>query len=144
LVAKQSTSTKVKFIKRASKEKMELNTALIEKRNLLLGIKGYCTDLSETQLYSQQVIDRYHHLWRVEQSFRMIKFDLEARPIYPQRGDAIRSLICFLALLIEKYLELTTKMSLRNARLLVWNTESHIRIWLRKKLSDLFLQLLKL
>jgi hypothetical protein len=130
LVAKQSTGTKVKFIKRVSKERIELNTALIEKRKLLLGIKGYCTDLSEDQLSSQQAIDRYHHLWRVEQSFRMSKFDLEARPIYHQKQDAIRShvLICFVALLIEKYLELTTQMSLRNIRHLVWNiTESHIR-----------------
>jgi hypothetical protein len=136
LVAKQSTGTKVKFIKRVSKEKIELNTALIEKRKLLLGIKGYCTDLSEAQLSSQQVIDRYHHLWRVEQSFRMSKFDLEARPIYHQREEAIRShvLICFVALLIEKYLELTTKMSLRNIRLLVWNiTESHIRDMITKE-----------
>ena len=136
LVEKQSSGTKVKFIKRVSKEKIELNTALIEKRKLLLGIKGYCTDLSEVQLSSQQVIERYHHLWRVEQSFRMSKFDLEARPIYHQKEDAIRShvLICFVALIIEKYLELTTKMSLRNIRLLVWNiTESHIRDTLTKE-----------
>lgn len=136
LVAKQSTGTKVKFIKRISKEKIELNTVLIEKRKLLLGIKGYCTDLSEDQLSSQEVIDRYHHLWRVEQSFRMSKFDLQARPIYHQREDAIRShvLICFMALLIEKYLELTTNISLRNIRLLVWNiTESHIRDMLTKE-----------
>lgn len=136
LVAKQSTGTKVKFIKRVSKEKIELNTALIEKRKLLLGIKGYCTDLSEDQLSSQQVIDRYHHLWRVEQSFRMSKFDLEARPIYHQKEEAIRShvLICFVALLIEKYLELTSQMSLRNIRLLVWNiTESHIRDTITKE-----------
>jgi hypothetical protein len=137
LVAKQSTGTKVKFIKRVSKEKIELNTALIEKRKLLLGIKGYCTDLSEDQLSSQQVIDRYHHLWRVEQSFRMSKFDLEARPIYHQKEDAIRShvLICFMALLIEKYLELTTHMSLRNIKFLVWNiTESNIRDMLTKEI----------
>ena len=57
LVAKQSSGTKVKFIKRVSKEKIELNTALIEKRKLMLGIKGYCTDLSEDQLPSQQVIE---------------------------------------------------------------------------------------
>lgn len=62
LVAKQSSGTKVKFIKRVSKEKIELNTVLIEKRKLLLGIKGYCTDLLEDQLPSQQVIERYHHL----------------------------------------------------------------------------------
>jgi len=136
LVAKQSTGTKVKFIKRVSKEKVELNTPLIEKRKLLLGIKGYCTDLSENQLSSLQVIERYHHLWRVEQSFRMSKFDLEARPIYHQKEKAIKShiLICFTALIIEKYLELTTKMSLRNIRLLVWNiTESHIRDTITKE-----------
>ena len=130
LVAKQSSGVKAKFIKRVSKEKIVLNTALIEKRKLLLGIKGYCTDLPEAQLPAQQVIERYHHLWRVEQSFRMSKYDLEARPIYHQKEEAIKShvLICFLALIIEKYLELTTQMTLRNIRVLVWNiTESHIR-----------------
>jgi transposase len=65
MVAKQSSGAKAKFIKRVSKEKIELNTALIEKRRLLLGIKGYCTNLSELQLPAQQVIERYHHLWRV-------------------------------------------------------------------------------
>lgn len=130
LVSKQSSGAKAKFIKRVSKEKIVLNTALIEKRRLLLGIKGYCTNLPESKLPAQQVIERYHHLWRVEQSFRMSKNDLEARPIYHQKEDAIKShiLICFLALIIEKYLELTTQMTLRKIRLMVWNiTESHIR-----------------
>jgi len=130
LVAKQSSGAKAKFIKRVSKEKIELNTALIEKRKLLLGIKGYCTNLPESQLSSKEAIEKYHHLWRVEQSFRMSKYDLEARPVYHQKEEAIRThvLICFLALIIEKYLELTIQMSLRNIRLLVWNiTESHIR-----------------
>jgi transposase len=130
LVAKQSSGTKAKFIKRVSKEKIELNTALIEKRRLLLGIKGYCTNLQESQLSAHEAIERYHHLWRVEQSFRMSKHDLETRPIYHQNENAIKAhvLICFLALIIEKYLELTTHMSLRNIRLLVWGiTESHIR-----------------
>lgn len=130
LVAKQSSGTKAKFIKRVSKEKIVLNTGLIEKRRLLLGIKGYCTNLPESQLPAQQVIERYRHLWCVEQSFRMSKNDPEARPIYHQNEDAIKShiLICFLALIIEKFLELTTQMTLRKIRLLVWNiTESHIR-----------------
>ena len=136
LVAKQSSGNKAKFIKRISKERIELNTALIEKRKLLLGIKGYCTDLSEAQLPSQQAIERYHQLWHVEQSFRMSKFDLEARPIYHQKEESIRShvLICFVALIIEKYLELTTKMSLRAIRTLVWSiTESHISDTLTKE-----------
>lgn len=130
LVAKQSLGNKAKFVKRISKEKIELNTALVEKRKLLLGIKGYCTDLSEGQLSSNEVIERYHQLWRVEQSFRMSKFDIEARPIYHQKEDAIRShvLICFVALLVEKYLELKTNISLRKIRMMVWEiTESHIQ-----------------
>lgn len=136
LVAKQSTGSKAKFIKRISKEQIELNVALIEKRKRLLGIKGYCTDLTEEQLSNQLVIERYHHLWRVEQSFRMSKFDLEARPIYHRKEDAIRShiMICFAALIIEKYLELSTNLSLRNIRLLIWNiTETHIRDSLTKE-----------
>jgi transposase len=137
LVAKQSSGSKVKFIKRISKEKIELNLDLIEKRKLLLGVKGYCTDLPERQLPNEQVINRYHQLWHIEQSFRMSKFDLQARPIYHRKEDAVRShiLICFVALIAEKYLELTTKLSLRDIRFLVWNiTESHIQDKLTKEI----------
>ena len=76
MVAKQELKVKTRFIRKVTKEKIELNTELIEKRRLLLGIKGYCTDLSEQQLSNEMVIDRYQQLWRVEQSFRMSKFDL--------------------------------------------------------------------
>jgi transposase len=137
LVAKQSLGNKAKFVKRVSKEKIELNTALIEKRKLLLGIKGYCTDLPEEQLSNKDVIDRYHQLWHVEQSFRMSKFDLEARPIYHRKEDAIRShvLICFVALMAEKYLELKTNTSLKKIRILVWDlTESHIQDSITKEI----------
>lgn len=130
LVAKQSTGSRARFIRKISKEKIELNTCLIEKRKLLLGIKGYCTDLPEDKLANQAVIDRYHTLWRVEQSFRMSKFDLQARPIYHSKEEAIKShiLICFVALMVEKYLELKTKMTLRDIRQIVWDiTESHIQ-----------------
>jgi transposase len=137
LVAKQSSGSKAKFIKKISKEKIELNVDLIEKRKLLLGIKGYCTDLPEAQLSNEIAIDRYHQLWHIEQSFRMSKFDLQARPIYHRSEDAIRShiLICFVALIVEKYLELTTKLSLRDIRFLVWNiTETHIQDKLTKEI----------
>ena len=51
----------------------------------MLGIKGYCTNLPEQQLSNQMVIDRYHQLWHIEQSFRMSKFDLQTRPIIPSK-----------------------------------------------------------
>lgn len=136
LVAEQSSGKGAKFVKRISKEKVELNKPLIEKRKLLLGIKGYCTDLTEENLSNEKVISNYHNLWRIEQSFRMSKTDLETRPIFHRKEDAIRShvLICFVALIIEKYLELETKLSLRDIRFLIWNiTETHIQDRLTKE-----------
>lgn len=76
MVALQDVKVKAKFVRKITKEKIELNTELIEKRRLLLSIKGYCTDLPEQQLSNRMVIERYHQLWHVEQSFRMSKFDL--------------------------------------------------------------------
>lgn len=136
LVAEQSTGKGVTFVKKISKGKVELNKSLIEKRKLLLGIKGYCTDISEEKLSNEKVIENYHNLWRIEQSFRMSKNDLETRPIFHRKQDAIRShiLICFVALMIQKYLELTTKLSLRDIRFLIWNiTETYIQDTLTKE-----------
>ena len=101
-----------------------------------MGIKGYCTDIAESNLSNEEVIARYHNLWRVEQSFRMNKNDLETRPIFHHKEDAIRShvLICFVALIIEKYLELSTNLSLIKIRDLIWDiTETHIQDKLTKK-----------
>jgi transposase len=66
----------------------------------------------------------------------MSKFDLQTRLIYHQKHDAIKAhvLICFVALMAEKYLELTTKLSLREIRFLLWNiTETHIQDNLTKE-----------
>jgi transposase len=136
LVARQQMKVRAKFVKKVSKEKIELNTELIEKRQLLLGIKGYCADLSQERMPNEMVINHYHQLWHVEQTFRMSKFDLQTRPIFHQKQDAIKAhvLICFVALIVEKYLELTTKLSLREIRFLVWDiTETHIQDNLTKE-----------
>lgn len=136
IVAGQTLNKTAKFVKRITKEKVTLNESLIEKRKLLLGIKGYCTDIPLKKLPDEKVISYYHSLWRIEQSFRMSKTDLQTRPIFHYKEDAIRShvLICFVALIIEKYLELKTLLSLREIRFLIWSiTESHIQDNLTKK-----------
>ena len=135
-IAKKSSGKRAKFVKKLSDEAVELNKTLIEKHKLLLGIKGYCTNIPESDLSNEEVIARYHNLWRVEQSFRMSKSDLETRPIFHYKEDAIRAhvLICFAALIIEKYLELSTRLSLVKIRDLIWNvTETHIQDKLTKK-----------
>jgi transposase len=129
-VSQQSSGKGTKFVKRVSKEIVELNKPLIEKRKLLLGIKGYVTDIPEEKMSNEKIVEHYHNLWRVEQTFRMSKNDIQSRPIFHFKEDSVRShvLICFVALMIEKYLELTTKMSLRQIRDIIWNiTEAHIQ-----------------
>jgi len=55
----------------------------------------------------QDIIDMYHGLWKIEQTFRVTKSDLEARPVYVSREDRIAAhfLTCFISLLIVRILE---------------------------------------
>ena len=54
------------------------------------------------------IIDTYRGLWRIEESFRVTKSELEARPVYVSRIDRIQAhfLICFVSLVIIKLLQL--------------------------------------
>ena len=49
----------------------------------------------------------YRVLWKIEQTFRVTKSELEVRPVYVSRKDRINShfLTCFIALLIVRILE---------------------------------------
>ena len=76
-----------------------------------------------------EVIAYYHDLWHVEQAFRMSKSDLKARPIFHRTQEAIRAhmLVCFMALMMGKYLEIKTGRSLRQIREELWQVhEIHL------------------
>jgi hypothetical protein len=136
---------RVKFIKPDNDNSYVLNTELIEKTTLLLGIKGYYTNLG-AEVSDQLIIEHYHNLWRVEQAFRIAKSDLQMRPIYHFKQHAIRThvLICFMALAVCKYMELKTGKSIghivkalkvvTDARIL--NTLSGEEIIMRSEIKD--------
>ncbi len=119
IIKSPSKNTKAKFVK-AHNEALKLNEELIQKTTKLLGIKGYYTDLSEKELPTNKVIERYHELYRVEQAFRVAKSDLETRPVFHFKEEPIKLhlLICFLALVISKHIEIKTGISIRR-----FNTE---------------------
>ena len=56
---------------------------------------------------NEQVYDIYHNLWRIEQSFRIMKSELDARPVYCQTENTIKGhfLICYLSVLVMRILE---------------------------------------
>lgn len=62
---------------------------------------------SETAMDAQEIYAVYHHLWRIEESFRIMKSDLDARPVYLQKEDSIKGhfLICYTAVLLTRLLQ---------------------------------------
>jgi transposase len=114
LLERPSKAKKLKFIQ-TKDQKIELNEKLIEKTQKLLGIKGYYTNLQETIADNKTIIERYHELYKIEQAFRISKNDLQTRPIFHFKEQPIQLhlLICFVALVISKHIELQAGVSIR-------------------------------
>ncbi len=61
-------------------------------------------------------MEQYRELYRIEQAFRRSKSDLQTRPIFHYREEPIKLhlLICFMALVISKHIELKTETSIKS------------------------------
>lgn len=146
LVASKEQGRRAKFVTVKNGVEYILNFELMKKTERLLGIKGYYTNIPKTQAGDQDILDHYRNLWHVEQSFRMTKSDLAARPIFHHRDEAVKThiLICFMALVMGKLLEIKTGLSLRRVIDLLWSvTDAHIvdtvthdNIILRSEISE--------
>ena len=87
------------------KIKVSMNEELIKKSLELAGYNLLVT--SEISMSDKDVYDAYHNLWRIEESFRIMKSQLDARPVYLQKKDTIigHFLICYLAVLLTRLLQ---------------------------------------
>ena len=87
------------------KIKVTMNEKLIKKNLELAGYNLLVT--SEIAMSDKDVYDAYHNLWRIEESFRIMKSQLDARPVYLQKEDTIvgHFLICYLAVLLTRLLQ---------------------------------------
>ena len=67
----------------------------------------YAIVTSELEETDEKIIDIYRGLWKIEESFKITKSDLESRPVYLSREDRIDAhfLTCFIALVLERILE---------------------------------------
>jgi transposase len=67
----------------------------------------FCIITSELAYDERQIRQAYGGLWRIEQSFRILKSDLYARPVFVSKTEHIRAhfLICFVALLIIRIIQ---------------------------------------
>ena len=79
-----------------------------EKINEDLKLAGYnLLVTSELHMSSAEIYTAYHNLWRIEESFRVMKSQLDARPVYLQKEETITGhfLICYLAVLLSRLLQ---------------------------------------
>lgn len=88
----------------ANKKVFSLNTTAIEKEQEYDGFYAVCTTLEDD---ISEIIKINKKRWEIEESFRILKTDFKARPVYLKRDDRIKAhfTTCFLSLLIYRILE---------------------------------------
>ena len=113
-MAREDLGDATKYIKVTSKDKngkkvkpvVELDQ---DKINEDLKYAGYNLMVtSELDMEPLQIYETYHSLWKIEESFRITKSFLDARPVYAQKKETIYGhfLICYLSLFLLRVLEI--------------------------------------
>ena len=82
---------------------------------MLVGLKGYVTNIAADTMPADQIVASYHDLWHVEQSFRMSKTELAARPMFVWTRNAIEAhlTIVFTALAVSREIQNRTGLTIR-------------------------------
>jgi hypothetical protein len=103
-----------RFVKTA-RGRYVLDETALARAQRLVGLKGYVTNIPAAVMPAGEVIASYHDLWHVEQSFRMSKTDLAARPMFARTRDAIEAhlTIVFTALAVSRTVQDRTGLSIR-------------------------------
>ncbi len=92
--------------KMTGKVKVEINEKAIENAKKLAGYNMIVT--SEIRMTASEIYAAYHNLWRIEESFRIMKSQLDARPVFMQKQETITGhfLICYLSVLLTRLFQI--------------------------------------
>lgn len=113
-IAREDLGDSTKYIKITNKDKngkrikpiIEIDRDKIDEDLKYAGYNLMVT--SELNMDPLQVYNTYHGLWKIEESFRITKSYLDARPVYVQKKETIYGhfLICYLSLFLLRVLEI--------------------------------------
>lgn len=128
----------------AEKKVFELAEELIREEAKYDGFYAVCTNLDDDPWDIAKI---NQSRWEIEESFRIMKSEFEARPVYLHRDDRIKAhfLTCFIALLIYRILEkqLGEKYSceeliktLRNMNMTFLGKDGYIPSYTRTEVTD--------
>ena len=81
-----------------------INQSIIDEEAKYDGLYAVCTNLEDS---IEDIVKVNHRRWEIEESFRIMKSEFNARPAFHSTEEAIKAhfLICFLSLTIYRYLE---------------------------------------
>jgi len=128
----------------AQKDIFKIDLSLIEKENAYDGFYGCCTNLEDDPI---EIIKINNKRWEIEESFRIMKSEFKARPVYLKRDDRIKAhfTTCFISLMIFRLLEkkLNDQFTyheivdgLRNMNFLNAQGEGYIPTYIRTDFTD--------
>lgn len=117
----------------------------IAEEELYDGLYAVCTDLLEDDV--ADILKVSEGRWQIEDCFRTMKTDFEARPVYLTREDRIKAhfLTCFLSLLHFRLLKRSLKdaytteqllQTLRNIKFADVEEQGFIPVYERQKITD--------
>lgn len=152
-ISKNKQNDPKRFIKSASitndgeianKKIFSLNQETIKNEEVFDGFYAVCTTLEDD---ISEIIKVNKRRWEIEESFRILKSDFKARPVYLKRDDRIKAhfTTCFLSLLIYRILEHKLKekyssdqiiKTLRNMNFLKKDGAGYIPTYMRTDLTD--------
>ena len=101
----------------ASKKIHSINDSKIREESMYDGFYAVCTNLEDD---ASSIIKINQRRWEIEECFRIMKTEFEARPVYLQRKERIKAhfMTCFLALTIYRILEKKTNEQFTTEQLL--------------------------
>ena len=128
----------------AEKESLNIDTALIEQEEVYDGFYAVCTNLEDM---AGAIIAVNKRRWEIEESFRILKTEFKARPVYLKRDDRISAhfTTCFIALMIYRLLEKKIGeehtcyeiiSSLRNMNFFKIESEGYVPTYTRTDFTD--------
>jgi transposase len=108
------------------------------------GFYGVCTNLESNP---ESIIKVNKRRWEIEESFRILKSEFKARPVYLSRDDRIRAhfTTCFLSLLVYRLLEknldeeyTTTELieTLKDLNFMELNGDGYVPVYKRTDITD--------
>lgn len=128
----------------AEEKHFEIDQNIINQEAMHDGLYAVCTNLEDPV---EEIVKVNHSRWEIEESFRIMKSEFMARPVFHRKEDMIKAhfTTCFLALIVYRYLEkeLNEKYTvteiidtLKEMNMKLENKNSYIPNYTRTDLTD--------